>query len=66
MEYQYGISIGGQRSMDIFGSRYCTYKNAIIMLGKVGSKGEENNLVVSLRFIIIERLRGSYNQCFMD
>jgi hypothetical protein len=65
VEAQDGRSIGGQRSVDLYGSRYCTYRNVNIRLGKVGSEGEEQNLVVSLRFSIIECVRGSYNQCIM-
>jgi hypothetical protein len=61
MEAQYGIFFGGQRLVDHCGSRYCTYMNVSKRLGKVRLEGEEHNLVVSLRFSIIERLRGSYN-----
>jgi hypothetical protein len=48
------------------GSRYCTYMNIKKGLDKVGLEGEEHNLVVSLRFNIIECVRGSYNQIFME
>jgi hypothetical protein len=47
------------------GSRYCTYRNVSRRLEKVGSEGEEHNLVVSLKFNIIECVRGSYNQGIM-
>jgi hypothetical protein len=40
--------------------------NINIILGKIGSEGEEHNLVVSLRFNIIECVRGSYGQGFME
>jgi hypothetical protein len=54
VEAQYGRSIGGQLSMDCCGSKYCTYRNVNIRLGKVGLEGEKNNLVVSLKLSIIE------------
>jgi hypothetical protein len=38
VEAQDGIYVGGQRSMDHCGSRYCTYRNVNKRLGKVGSK----------------------------
>jgi hypothetical protein len=57
MEAQDGRSVGGQISVDHFGSRYYTYRNVNKRLGKVGSKGEEHNLVVSLRFNITECVR---------
>jgi hypothetical protein len=38
--------------MDYLGFRYCTYNNVNKRLGKVGSEGEEHNLVVSLLVII--------------
>jgi hypothetical protein len=52
--------------MNRCGCRYCTYKNINKRLGKVGLEGEEQNLVVSLRFNIIECVGGSYNQGFME
>jgi hypothetical protein len=51
--------------MDHCGSKYCTYKNVNTRLGKVGSEGKENNLVVSLIFSITKCVRGSYNQGIM-
>jgi hypothetical protein len=65
MEAQDGRYVGGQRSMDHCGSRYYTYRNVSIRLEKVGSKGKEHNLVVSLRFNITECVKGSYNQGIM-
>jgi hypothetical protein len=61
VEAQDGISISRQISMDHGGSRYYTYRNINIILEKVGLKGKEHNLVVSLRFSIAEFVRGSYN-----
>jgi hypothetical protein len=43
MESKEGRSIGGQRSVDHVGSRYCTYRNFNRWLQKVGLKGEEHN-----------------------
>jgi hypothetical protein len=51
--------------MDHYKYRYCTYIDVNKILGKVGSEGEEKNSVVSLRFIIIECFKGSYNQGIM-
>jgi hypothetical protein len=61
VEAQDGIFVGGQRSVDHCGSRYCTYRNVNIRLGKVGLKGKEHNPVVSLKFNITKCVRGSYN-----
>jgi hypothetical protein len=44
---------------------YFTDRNFNKLLEKVGSEGEEHNLIVSLRFSITECVRGSYNQGFM-
>jgi hypothetical protein len=66
VESQDGRSIGGKRSVDNCGSRYCTYNNTNKRLRKFGSKFEENNLVVSLGFSITECVRGSYNQGLME
>jgi hypothetical protein len=60
VESQYGIFFGGKILVDGCGSRYCTYRNVNKRLEKVGSKGEENNSVVSLRFSITECVMGSY------
>jgi hypothetical protein len=65
MEAQYGIFVGGQRSVDHCGSRYYNYKNVNKRLGKVESKGEDHNPVVFLRFNITKCVRGSYNQSIM-
>jgi hypothetical protein len=51
--------------MNHCGPRYCTYKNVNKRLGKVGSEGEEKNMVVCLKFNIIECFRRSYNQGIM-
>jgi hypothetical protein len=51
--------------VDHGGSRYYTYMNLSRRLEKVGSKGEEHNPTMSLRFNITECVRGSYNQIFM-
>jgi hypothetical protein len=51
--------------MDHCGSRDSTYMNVNKILGKVGSKGKENNLIVSLRFNIIEVSRED-NQGVME
>jgi hypothetical protein len=66
MEAQYGRSVGGKILVDRCGSRSCTYMNVSRRLVKVGSEGEEHNMVVSLKFSIIECVRGSYNQGFME
>jgi hypothetical protein len=52
--------------MDRCGFRYCTYGNVNRRLDKVGLEGKEDNLVVSLKFNIIECVRGSYGQGFME
>jgi hypothetical protein len=62
MEVQYGRFVGRQRSVDHGQSRYYTYKNVNRRLEKFGSKGEENYLIMSLRFSITECVRGIYNQ----
>ena len=51
--------------MDHCRSRYATNKNVNIILGKVISKGEEHNTIVSLRFSIFEYIMGSYDKGFM-
>jgi hypothetical protein len=65
VEDQDGRSISGKISVDPYGSRYYTYMNVNKRLEKVGSEGEEHNLVVSLRLNIIECVRGSFNQGIM-
>jgi hypothetical protein len=65
MEAQYGRYIGRKISMVHDGSRYCTYRNVSKRMEKVGSKGEENNQVMSLRLNITECVMGSYNQGIM-
>jgi len=40
VEAQCGISVGGKISMDQCGSRYCTYRNVKMILGKVRLEGE--------------------------
>ena len=62
MEAQYGISIGGQRSVDHDRSGFCTYRNFNRWLEKVGLEREEHNPTVSLRFSITKCVRGSYLQ----
>jgi hypothetical protein len=57
--------VGGQRSVNCCGSMNYTYKNVSRILEKVGSEGEEHNLVVSLRFSITQCVKGSYNQGIM-
>jgi len=66
MKAQDGRFFGGQRSMDHYGFRYFTYRNVSRRLEKSGSKGEDNNLVVSVRLGITEFVRASYDQCFME
>jgi hypothetical protein len=65
VEAQDGIFVGIKISVDRGGSRYCTYRNVNKRLKKFGSKGEEHNIVVFLRFSITECVRGSYNQGIM-
>jgi hypothetical protein len=66
MEAKDGMYVGGQRLVDRCGFRYCTYMNVSRRLEKFGSKGEEHNLIVSLRFDITKCVKGSYNQGIMD
>jgi hypothetical protein len=65
MEDQYERYVCGKISMDLSGSGYCTYMNTSTRLEKVGSEGKEQNLDVSLKFSIIECVRGRYIQGIM-
>jgi hypothetical protein len=38
---------------NISGSRYCTYRNISRRLGKVGSEGEEHNMIMLLDSVLL-------------
>ena len=65
MEAQNGIFVGKHRLVDRHGSMYYTNRDVNKRMDQVGSKGKENNMIVSLRFSIIECFRRSYNKGFM-
>jgi hypothetical protein len=47
------------------GSRYYTYNNVNKRKGKLGSEGEDHNSIVSLKFSIVECVKGSYKKGFV-
>lgn len=51
--------------MDHYGSRFCIDRDVNIILYEVGSKGKENNDVMSLRFIITKCFMEIYNKGFV-
>lgn len=51
--------------MDHYVSKYETNRNVSNILDKVRSEGKENNMIVSLRFNIVECMRGSYKKGFV-
>ena len=48
--------------MDCCRSGYNTNRNVGRILGKVRTKYEEKNMIVSLRFSIVEYIRGDYDK----
>jgi hypothetical protein len=62
----YGRSISIQISVDHGGSRNCTYRNVNIRLEKVGSKGEEKNMIVSLQSILLNVLVEATTKALWD
>lgn len=63
MEAKNGRFVGGQRSWIIVDLGTAPIWNK--RMNQVGSKGKENNMIFSLRFIIIEWFRGGDNKGFV-
>lgn len=51
--------------MDHCGSGYCTNKVVNRILDQAGSKGKEHKNIVSLRFSIVQYLKGIYKKGFL-
>lgn len=51
--------------MDHYGYRYLTNRDVNGRLEKIGSKGEEHNMIMSLTFNRTKCFRGSYRKKFV-
>ena len=62
LEAQNVISFGGQRSMDYYGSKHYINKDVKKIIYQVGSEGTKQNMIVCLRFSIVECIWESYGK----